>query len=65
VTDKNVRDWLVKKLTEWRYTFDNKGDEKNWDELTMLINKVTNNRLTKNDRDDIIFHLWQIYYDEE
>lgn len=62
---KDSKAWLTAKLRSWRETFDNEGDEEGHKEIGRLLDKIAVERLTKNDWDNIIFHLWQISHGDE
>jgi len=65
---KEEEKWLYDKLESWRSTFDNEtdedneveGDEKGYDEITKLMDKIKNFKpLTPKDYENILYHLWQ------
>ena len=68
IRNKEYWDWVWHRLENWRYTFDNEtdevneieGDEKGYDEITLLMDKIKDfKKLTSKDYENILFHLWQ------
>ena len=57
--------WVIEELTSWQTTFENEVDEdgddddSGWDELERLIDNVKADSCTKDDYEEVIFHLWQ------
>jgi hypothetical protein len=53
-----TKTWLIKNLESWDTTFEEET------EIPELIAKIKQDReLTPDDYEEIIFHLWQIFYD--
>jgi hypothetical protein len=59
---KEVKDWLIDKLENWDETFD-EGEET---DIPKYINKIREDKiLTAYEYSEVLFHLWQIFYDME
>ena len=54
--------WVCRKLEAWRETYQDEDTPK----LDKLISKLRNGELiTRDDYQEIVFHLWQISHNEE
>lgn len=55
-----VKGWLLDRLESWDFTFDEET------EIPDLMKKIKDDQeLTAEEYEEILFHLWQIYYGEE
>jgi hypothetical protein len=55
---KETKGWLIKTLKSWDTTFDEETD------IQSFVEKLRKNeRLTPDEYDEILFHLWQNFYD--
>lgn len=64
--------WIINELENWAETFNNnypdhmedelEDEIKVFDEIQSLIKKLTKDKCTKNEYENILFHLWQIKY---
>ena len=65
------KQWVIDRLTDWRETFEDEAlnedeedeNEAGWKEIGILIDKFLVNKCTKKDYENILFHLYQKYYD--
>jgi hypothetical protein len=72
--DTYSKTWLFDALESWRSTFEDEdidedtGKDNNkpaWAKLTLLMGRVTEQRLTRSDYEDIIFYLACKYQDDK
>lgn len=67
---KNNKENIVHGLYEWAETFDMELDEegektnKSYDYVWGLAERLENNECSEKDYEDILFHIYQINYDE-
>jgi len=57
--------WTIGQLESWRDTFDNEGDEKAWEEVNSLMNKLRLGKCSRKDYENVLFHLWQQHGQDE
>ncbi len=62
--------WVIYQLSSWRDTFEDDKDKdgyetKTWESINALIERIKVNKCTKKDYENILFHLWQKFYDQE
>lgn len=65
----NYQNWIIDELESWKQTFNNQypdhmeetiEDEDNaFDKISNLITKFSNSNCSKEDYENILFHLWQ------
>ena len=70
---KEYRNWVISELESWTETFNNNYPEymeevideekKGYDEIQTLIKKFSKNECSKDDYDNILFHIWQIKHE--
>lgn len=63
------KDWILEELKSWRQTFNNEYpdhmedtidyENKGYTTISKLIDKYSNSECTKEDYENILFHLWQ------
>lgn len=63
------KDWIVEELESWKETFNNEYpdhmeetieyENKGYKTISNLIDKYSNSECTKEDYENILFHLWQ------
>ena len=63
------KNWIVDELESWMHTFNNnypdhmeeviEEEEESYNSILSLIDKYQNNNCTKEDYENILFHLWQ------
>ena len=63
------KDWIIEELESWKQTFNNEypdhmeeaieNDNKGYNTISNLIDKYSNSECTKEDYENILFHLWQ------
>jgi hypothetical protein len=61
--------WVIDELTSWSETFNNnypdhleeviQEEQKSFETIHSLINKLSNDECDKSDYENILFHLWQ------
>lgn len=70
---QEYQSWIVDKLESWATTFDygesyddevREEGEKAFDYIHHLISKFETGTCTKDDYENILFHIWQSLYDE-
>jgi len=69
----NYQNWIIDELESWKQTFNNQypdhmeevisEEKKGYDEIQKLIEKISKNECSKDDYENILFHLWQIKYE--
>ena len=65
----NYQNWIINELKSWKQTFNNQypnhmeetieNENKGYDKINDLITKFSNSDCTKEDYENILFHLWQ------
>lgn len=68
----NYQNWIIDELESWKQTFNNQypdhmeevidEEKKGYDEIQTLIDKISKNECSKDDYENILFHIWQIKY---
>lgn len=66
----NYKTWIIDELEIWKQTFNNQypdhleqiilDEKKSYDNIQSLIDKISENKCSKEDYENILFHLWQI-----
>ncbi|HEX9828123.1 MAG TPA: hypothetical protein VGA80_16100 [Flavobacteriaceae bacterium] len=67
------KSWINDELKNWAETFNNsypdhmeeviEEEKKSFDEIQTLIEKFSKNECSKDDYENILFHIWQIKYE--
>ena len=67
------KSWVIDELESWAETFNNnypdhmegaiEEEKKGFDKIHSLIDKLSKDECTKDDYENILFHIWQIKYD--
>jgi len=57
---REVKNWLIDTLKDWQFTFEsNDSDTGGWYALENIINRLESKDCTREDYENILFHLWQ------
>ena len=66
----NYKNWVIDELESWKHTFNNQypdhmeeiieNENKVINNINKLITKLSNSECTKEDYENILFHLWQL-----
>lgn len=66
------KSWIIQELEDWAETFNNnypdyleekiEEEENSFNSIQSLIKRYTNGECTKEEYENILFHIWQIQY---
>jgi len=69
----NIKEWLIDELSSWARTWEGEDEEvlmgeepkaSGFDNVMALVDKLENNQLDEHDYREIVFHLYQMNYDD-